>query len=150
MAIQWPAVKAALVSTWLAAAESDDAVYPGVPTTDDLPARWVMVGYQDVGTGASYGRWQQTLNSDGVQYDEVGEVHCQIEAQSGDDQSITEQSAFDFYAVLDAAVRNSKRLGGVISGNGFVDMSGELFPYASGSGSRSVITVTVTYTTTTL
>lgn len=150
MAVQWPLVKAALVSTWQAAAGPADVIYAGVPTTSDLPARWVTVGYLDDGNGAASGTWKQTLSNDGVQYDEVGEVHCTLQVQGGDDEATTEASAFAFYGVLDAAVRASKRLGGALSGNGFIDLTGELIPYASGTGSRAVMAITVTYSTTTL
>jgi hypothetical protein len=150
MAVQWPLVKAALVSTWQTACGPTDAVYAGVPTTSDLPSRWVTVGYMETGTGPASGTWKQTLANDGFQYDEAGEVHCTLEVQSGDDEATTEASAFAFYGVLDSAVRSSKRLGGVLSGNGYIELTGELIPYASGTGSRTVMAITVTYLTTTL
>ncbi|MGZ4617175.1 MAG: hypothetical protein ACXV3F_00295 [Frankiaceae bacterium] len=148
MAAQWPHVKA-----WLAATIptlsglSDVQVFTGPPVSGEDPDRYVTIGYVTDDKGGTY---QQVQSDDGFVWQETGEIHSQIVAQSGDeDESIAEGGAFAIADAIDAAIRNDRRLGNTLSPDSTVESVVEVLSVSNAAGTATALVHTLRYITTT-
>ena len=148
MATAWPAVKA-----WLVAkiptlpGLSDVVVYAGPPVTANNPPRYVTVGFVTDDHG---GQYQKVQYDDGTVWQEIGEVRCQIVAQSGGtDPSIPEASAIAIADALEAAIRADRRLGGTLSPEGTSEWATEVHSVTDQNGVATALVHSLRYTTVT-
>jgi hypothetical protein len=149
MATKWPSIVSTLVTLWQGAAGPDDGVYLGPPVTSDIPLRWVTVAWAEDDAGAASGSPRRVQIYDGSTWSESGTVLCEIVAQAeSSDLGAVMASAWQFFDVLTAAVEADRTLGGVLSPDSSIELTGDGFPEADGTAAIFHIRATVTYTTT--
>jgi hypothetical protein len=126
---------------------SDVVAYAGPQVTGDNPLRYVTVGYVADDHG---GQYQKLQTDDGSVWQEIGEVRCQIVAQSGDtDTAANELQAFAIADALEVAVRADRRLGGTLSPDGTSEWATEVHSVIDQNGTATALVHSLRYTTVT-
>lgn len=146
MAAQWPLVKArlvALIPTLPGLANVE--VYSGPPATQSAAASYVTVGYVEDDNGGTY---QQSPADDGSVYAELGEVRCQIVANSGDsDPTVTESAAFAIADAIEASVRADRTLGRTLSPDSTAETAVDVLSVANSKGRATALVFILRYST---
>lgn len=121
MSTTWPGVVGWLVTAlpnlpgWSAV-----TVFDGPPVTAGPPSDYVTVGFVDNEQAGSY---TQTADADGFSVDETGTVRCRLVCTTSQvDMPGTRVRLFALVDAVAASVRTDRRLGGVLSAQGTVDL----------------------------
>lgn len=141
----WPALCTGLASTLAArTAFASAKVYDGVPNSEDT-GDFLAVGWVDGQDQA--GSYTQELGGSGAFLTETGDIQCQIEATSGEDDLTSARTrAFALADDAVAAIGLDRTVGGLLPQGSSCDTSVTVLPQQDADGSAQVLVLTFTYT----
>ena len=120
-------------------------IYDGQPVTQDLPMRWVTVGYEN---NDAAGQFQQVRDPSGFATQEAGEVLLHVACNTGDtDPTITRTQAFTLVGALQTAITDDPSLMGHLPPASVLTLSSQVMSVQNSQGSASSLLVTVHYQT---
>src|SRR6185312_2362206 len=147
MSAAWPAVCGWLLTTlptlpgW-----SGVIVFDGELDSGDSPTDYATVGFTS--SGDVGGEFTEVTSDDGLFVNEQGHVYVDIVCQSGDtDLASVRSRCFGLLDSLRAVVKADTTLGGVLSVNGDVSITGQPLNIKNQAGVAQAIVVTFAYET---
>lgn len=154
MSAQWPLIVKQLANVWLPGLSGwgSVTVTQGRLTTPVATPQWCTVAFVE-SDDIRVGNYRQTRDPDGAQYQETGNVLCQLNIATADTSATavaTQQDAlFVLLDSLEASVRADRTLGSVLSLDSSLDLLVEVLSGLTGQGTAESAVVTFNYYTVT-
>lgn len=147
MSAAWPQIAGWLVTTLpTLSGWSTVTVYDGEPDTGDSPTDYATVGW--TASGDTAGEFTEVTSEDGLFVAEQGHVFLDIVCQTGDtDLASVRTRCFGLLEPLRALVKADATLGGLLSANGDVSITGQPLNIKNQAGVAQAIVVTFGYST---